>query len=135
MITKEELAGTWNDLKGRVKSEWGSITDDDLKQVEGSIDRLVGLIQKKSGQAREDIENTLRELSDQSADMLNNASQAFQDVSQAFQDYADQARDKAREQYDRAQDIVRHRPAESIIVSFGTGLLLGVVVGLMCRSK
>ena len=139
MLTKEELSGTWNDIKGRVKQEWGNITDDDLKAVEGSIDRLVGLIQKKSGEARLEVEKTLRSLSEQSAGMLGSASQAVQGAAQAAQDYAHQyagqATDMAKEQYTRAQDLVRQRPAESVIVSFGTGVLIGVVVGLLVRSK
>ncbi len=135
MLTKEELTGTWNDIKGRVKQEWGNISDDDLKQVEGSIDRLVGVIQKKTGVARTEIENTLKSLSEQSSSMLGNASQAVQGATQAAQEYANQASDMAKEQYGRAQDMVRQRPAESVIVSFGTGLLVGVVVGLMFRSK
>lgn len=135
MLTKEELTGTWNDIKGRVKQEWGNISDDDLKQVEGSIDRLVGVIQKKTGVARTEIENTLKSLSEQSTSMLGNASQAVQGATQAAQEYANQASDMAKEQYGRAQDMVRQRPAESVIVSFGTGLLVGVVVGLMFRSK
>ena len=135
MITMEELSGTWNDIKGQVKQEWGNISDDEFKQVEGNVDRLVGLIQKKTGAARTEIEKTLRSWSQQSAGMLDNASQAVQGAAQAAQEYVSQTRDMASEQYGRAQDIVRQRPAESVIVSFGTGLLMGVVVGLMCRSK
>jgi uncharacterized protein YjbJ (UPF0337 family) len=135
MITKEEMSGTWNEIKGRVKKEWGEISDDDLKQIEGNVDRLVGLIQKKTGQARTEIEKTLRSFSDQASGMLGGASQSVHDARQAVQDYASQASDMAREQYGRAQDMVRQRPAESVIVAFGTGLLMGVVVGLLCRSK
>lgn len=135
MLTKEELSGTWNDIKGRVKQEWGSISDDELKTVEGSVDRLVGLIQKKTGEARIEVEKTLRSISEQSASVLGTASQAVHGAAQAAQDYAGQATDVAKEQYGRAQDMVRQRPAESVIVSFGTGLLIGVVVGLLVRSK
>jgi uncharacterized protein YjbJ (UPF0337 family) len=135
MLTKEELTGTWNDIKGRVKQEWGDITDDDFKQVEGNIERLVGMIQKKTGEARTEIENTLRSLSEGSAGMLSGASKAVHDAGQAVHDYAGQATDMAKEHYGKAQDVVRQRPAESVIVSFGTGLLLGIVVGLVCRSK
>ncbi|MDZ4656981.1 MAG: CsbD family protein [Bythopirellula sp.] len=135
MLTKEELSGTWNDIKGRVKQEWGNISDDELKQVEGSIDRLVGLIQKNTGQARIEIEKTLRSLSEQSAGLLGSASQAVQGAAQTAQEYAGQASDMAKEQYGKAQEMVRQRPAESAIVCFGTGLLLGVVVGLLARSK
>jgi uncharacterized protein YjbJ (UPF0337 family) len=135
MITKEELAGTWNEIKGHVKQEWGNISDDDFKQVEGSVDRLVGMIQKKTGQARTEIEKTLRSFSQESASMLGGASQAVQDATKAVQDYASQANEMAHERLGQAQDLVRKRPAESLIVSFGTGLLLGIVVGLVVRSK
>jgi uncharacterized protein YjbJ (UPF0337 family) len=135
MITKEELAGTWNEIKGHVKQEWGNISDDDFKQVEGSVDRLVGMIQKKTGQARTEIEKTLRSFSQESASVLGGASRAVQDASKAVQDYASKASEMAYERLGQAQDIVRTRPAESLIVSFGTGLLLGIVVGLVVRSK
>jgi uncharacterized protein YjbJ (UPF0337 family) len=135
MLTKEELSGSWNDIKGQVKQEWGNISDNDLKQVEGSVDRLVGMIQQKTGKARTEIEKTLRSLSEGSAGMLSGASQAIHGATQAVQDYAGQASDMAKDQYGRAESVVRERPAESVIVSFGTGVLLGVVVGLLCRSK
>lgn len=135
MITIEELSGTWNDIKGRVKNEWGNVTDDEFKQVEGNLDRLVGLIQKKTGITRNEIEKTIRSWSQQSAGMLESASQAVHGATQAAQEYMDQARELAGDKYDRAQVMVRQRPAESVLVSFGTGLLLGVVVGLVFRSK
>lgn len=135
MLTKEELSGTWNDIKARVRQEWANISDDELKHVEGSIDRLVGLIQKKTGEARAEVEKALRSLTGQSTDALGSASQAVQGAAQAAQEYAGQASDMAKEQYGRAQEMVRQRPAESAIVCFGTGLLLGVVVGLLVRSK
>lgn len=135
MITKEELAGTWNEIKGQVKQEWGNISDDDLKQVEGNIDRLVGIIQKKTGQARTEIEKTLRSFSQESASMLGNVSQTIQDATKTVQNYAGQASEMAYERFGQAQELVRNRPAESLAVSFGTGLILGVVVGLIVRSK
>src|SRR5690606_18851538 len=133
--TKEEMSGTWNDIKGRVKKEWGDITDNELNQVEGNIDRLVGLVQKKTGMARTEIEKTLRSWSEKSSGLLGSASEAVQGAAQSAQEYAGQAREMASEQYDRAQDLVRQRPAESLVVAFGAGVLLGVVVGVICRSK
>lgn len=135
MITKEELAGTWNEIKGHVKQEWGNISDDDLKQVEGNIDRLVGIIQKKTGQARTEIEKTLRSFTQESASMLGTVSQTMQDAAKTVQNYAGQASEMTHQRLGQAQELVRMRPAESLAVSFGTGLLLGIVVGLVVRSK
>jgi uncharacterized protein YjbJ (UPF0337 family) len=57
--TKQKWEGRWDQLKGRVKSLWGDITDDELTQAEGDYDRTVGLIKERTGQTREAIEEQL----------------------------------------------------------------------------
>jgi uncharacterized protein YjbJ (UPF0337 family) len=49
------IRGNWNELKGRIKQKWGELTDDDLRYEEGRDDELIGRIQKRTGQAREEI--------------------------------------------------------------------------------
>lgn len=56
---KEQFAGKWRQLRGRLKAEWGKLTDDELDQIEGNYDMLVGKIVEKYGQAREQIERRL----------------------------------------------------------------------------
>lgn len=43
------LAGEWKRLRGRAKLEWGKLTDDDLEQINGRVDILVGTIQRRYG--------------------------------------------------------------------------------------
>ena len=50
-----QTEGAFEQLKGKVKRIWGEITDDDLKKVEGSVDRLYGMIQQRFGGTKEDI--------------------------------------------------------------------------------
>lgn len=57
-----EIKGNWNEMKGKVKQHWGNLTDDDLQFTEGKEDELVGRIQKRTGAAREEIVNYLRNL-------------------------------------------------------------------------
>jgi len=40
-------------MRGQVKEWWGKLTDDDLEQVDGKADQLVGLLQQKYGYTRE----------------------------------------------------------------------------------
>jgi len=42
-----DIRGNWNEFKGEAKERWGELTDDELLQVEGKRDQLVGMIQKK----------------------------------------------------------------------------------------
>jgi uncharacterized protein YjbJ (UPF0337 family) len=51
-----ELKGNWNVVKGKLKQKWAKLTDDDLQFIEGKEDELVGRIQKRTGQTREQVE-------------------------------------------------------------------------------
>ena len=52
-MNKEELKGNWNVLKGRVKQQWGELTDDDVTKLDGDYDELCGLLQIRLGKTQE----------------------------------------------------------------------------------
>jgi uncharacterized protein YjbJ (UPF0337 family) len=139
MTTQEEIFGHWNQLKGKITESWGQLTDDELEEVEGKFDQLVGLIQQKTGEGRKHIERTLRKLSDHLGDAATNATEGVrgyvEGVGETVGDFVGHAKERAHEHFDEAHEMVRRRPAESVAVAFGTGLLLGVVVGLAIRSR
>lgn len=59
--TKQKWQGRWQQLTGRVKSVWAEITDDEVGRVQGDYDRLVGLINERTGESREEIERKLNQ--------------------------------------------------------------------------
>lgn len=59
--TQQKWQGRWEQLTGRVKSIWGTITDDDLKTAEGDYERLIGVLKEKTGKTREQLEEALGE--------------------------------------------------------------------------
>jgi uncharacterized protein YjbJ (UPF0337 family) len=62
-MNKLEIKGDWNIAKGKMKQKWAKLTDDDLTYVAGKEDELIGRIQKRTGEARENVERALREYS------------------------------------------------------------------------
>lgn len=52
-MNKDILAGKWKQIRGRVKQQWGKLTDDQLDRISGRYDELTGLIQERYGIARE----------------------------------------------------------------------------------
>ncbi|WP_395740885.1 CsbD family protein [Prosthecobacter sp.] len=55
------MKGDWNIIKGRLKQKWAKLTDDDLANVDGKTDELIGRIQKRTGETRDAVEKALRE--------------------------------------------------------------------------
>lgn len=49
------IHGNWNQIKGKLKQQWGNLTDDDLMFEEGKEDELLGRIQRRTGKSREEI--------------------------------------------------------------------------------
>jgi uncharacterized protein YjbJ (UPF0337 family) len=52
----EKIKGSWSQTKGTVKEQWGKLTDDDLLQIEGRRDQLVGKIQTRYGISHDQAE-------------------------------------------------------------------------------
>jgi uncharacterized protein YjbJ (UPF0337 family) len=48
--------GKWKEIRGQAKLWWGKLTDDDLQQVDGKLDKLIGLLQKKYGYTQQQAE-------------------------------------------------------------------------------
>jgi uncharacterized protein YjbJ (UPF0337 family) len=55
-MNKDILKGTWLEIKGRVKEKWGKLTGNDLGEIEGKGEKLLGLLQKKYGHIRNKAE-------------------------------------------------------------------------------
>ncbi|MGH6848611.1 MAG: CsbD family protein [Methylocella sp.] len=43
------IEGNWKQLKGKIKEQWGSLTDDDLDKIAGKREQLEGKIQERYG--------------------------------------------------------------------------------------
>ena len=58
-MNNDKIKGKWHQLKGEIKRKWGQVTDDDLTEAEGNMEKLIGKIQERSGERREAIEKWL----------------------------------------------------------------------------
>jgi uncharacterized protein YjbJ (UPF0337 family) len=56
------IKGNWNELKGKLKQNYGNLTDDDLIYAEGKEDEMVGKLQKKLGKSKDEINRLLADL-------------------------------------------------------------------------
>lgn len=55
-MNTDQAKGKLKQLTGEIKRKWGQITDNDLREAQGSMEKLIGKIQERSGDQREAIE-------------------------------------------------------------------------------
>ena len=138
-INAQELQGQWNQVKGKVKEKWGQLTDDDVNIGSGNLDQVIGKIQSRTGEAREGIEKFLGTLTSGTATAVSAAAEKARDFAagagERIKDGYGHVSEFAHDQYEQAEDMVRHRPGQSIAAAFGIGLAFGLVVGITLRSR
>jgi uncharacterized protein YjbJ (UPF0337 family) len=155
-MNQQTLEGNWNEIKGKLHERWGQLTNDDLQKARGNVDQLVGVIQRKTGEARDRVEQYLNELTSSGgsgaskmAETVRSYAASAADTARGYADsargYASSASETADEARARAADMLRggyvqtermiqQRPIESLAVGFGAGLITGVIIGLVMRS-
>ncbi|MGA9333316.1 MAG: CsbD family protein [Rudaea sp.] len=63
-MNQDRIEGQWKQLTGKIKANWGKLTDDDLKRAEGNYEYLSGKIQERYGVARDIADKQVKEFQD-----------------------------------------------------------------------
>ena len=61
MINWDQMQGNWKQFKGYLRQQWGKLTDDEIDQIEGRREILIGKLQERYGIAREEAEKQVKE--------------------------------------------------------------------------
>jgi uncharacterized protein YjbJ (UPF0337 family) len=51
----DRVSGNWKQFKGKVKEQWGKLTDDEIDQINGNREQLEGKIQERYGIAKDAV--------------------------------------------------------------------------------
>ena len=71
-MNQEQASGNWKIFKGKIKEQWGKLTDDDFKVLEGNSDQLIGSVQKRYGIEKEEAERQVNEFRNRNSDIFRN---------------------------------------------------------------
>ncbi|MGB8634563.1 MAG: CsbD family protein [Rhodanobacteraceae bacterium] len=63
-MNNDRIQGQWKQLTGKMKSNWGKLTDDDLQAAEGDTEYLVGKVQERYGLARDEAKKQVEAFKD-----------------------------------------------------------------------
>lgn len=51
----DRIEGGWKEFKGKVKEQWGDLTDDELDKIAGKREQLEGKLQERYGKTKDDV--------------------------------------------------------------------------------
>ncbi len=54
------VKGNWKQVKGKVKAQWGKLTDDQLDVIDGKRVELAGKIQEAYGVSKDEAEEQIK---------------------------------------------------------------------------
>jgi uncharacterized protein YjbJ (UPF0337 family) len=60
-MNQDIFSGNWKQLKGKVKEQWGKLTNDDLDVINGQREQLAGQLQERYGYSRDTAESQIKE--------------------------------------------------------------------------
>ncbi len=64
----DRIEGSWKELHGKVRQQWGKLTDDELDKIMGKRDELAGHIQKAYGISKDEAERQIEKFQSALAD-------------------------------------------------------------------
>lgn len=60
-MNRDLFEGQWHELKGRIRQQWGRLTENDLEFIAGKREALLGKLQERYGWARAEAQDALRQ--------------------------------------------------------------------------
>ena len=57
-----EIKGNWNEMKGKLKQQFATLTDNDLMFADGKKEEMFGRLQVKLGKTKEELHKILSDL-------------------------------------------------------------------------
>lgn len=58
----DQIEGNWREFKGAIKEKWNRLTDDDIEEMQGSQEKIIGKIQQRYGETKYESSRIEREL-------------------------------------------------------------------------
>ncbi|MBK7717826.1 MAG: CsbD family protein [Giesbergeria sp.] len=60
-MNEDRMKGNWKQFTGKVKEQWGKLTNDDLDVIDGKREQFIGKLQEREGVVREVAEQQLKD--------------------------------------------------------------------------
>jgi uncharacterized protein YjbJ (UPF0337 family) len=129
-MNTDVFAGKWKQIRGAAKQRWGELTDDDLKKVEGRLDRFTGVIQERYGYSRDRVESEVAQFLERFKDGRSVSGDGFVDT---LQETVSEAPTKVRESAKELPVKARESVAGNRWMLFAGLLVVALALAFLVR--
>ncbi len=138
VVSEAVLHENWNDISSALRARWWQLTSHDLRRFQGTAEQLVDMIQRRTGQRKNEIENELEDIifQERSAKRVR---RAIPDVDMFragdLENGTGLASDKLGEGYRHAAELVKRNPYAAVALLFLGGLVAGLGMAMLMRRQ
>jgi len=111
---EKTIQGNWEEVKKKIKNQWGKLTDKDIDSINGSYDGLVGKVKELYGCSREEVEKQLTKV-------INGFD--FNSIKKVMGDSFENVKDKSED----VIKYVKQNPVKSVVVAMAVGVLFAKI--------
>tara|TARA_Y100001968_G_C19419004_1_gene750646 strand:+ start:1074 stop:1538 length:465 start_codon:yes stop_codon:yes gene_type:complete len=127
---KQELSDQWFNEKferllPRIQREWPDVAKQTLEATKGSLDELIQVISKHSGNSNYGVEEKLEEIFNAASDKTKDIAHTLEPLEQQLEDLLDDLNTTLRPKIEKP---IRSKPLVAIGIATGVGLLLGILI-------
>jgi uncharacterized protein YjbJ (UPF0337 family) len=95
-MNSDTLQGKWKQLRGNLKTTFGKLTDDDLMQAEGNVDKMLGALQERYGYTKAQAQTEWDKFMQQHGDKAEDAKADLNAAAANIQAAADHVKDAVK---------------------------------------
>jgi uncharacterized protein YjbJ (UPF0337 family) len=123
IMDTNDLYNSWKQLKGKVKKEWGELTDDDIQAINGNMEELVSRLISTYGYTKEYATQAIHKflansnLNESLANMRDKLSQKTEEVKENVEKYSSEL-----------YEVIKKSPVQSVLIASTLGLLMGLLL-------
>ncbi len=128
-MDSNSLEDQWQRVRGDIRSKWGKLTNDDLNQIAGNKDKLVGALQERYGyvwdEAQDMVERYLNEYGESGLKSKLSSvmsKENFQKIGDTVTDAV--SKDSLQKIGNDLVDCIRRYPVSALLIGLGVGYLL-----------
>ena len=103
----ERVEGNWKDLQGKMLQQWSKLTSDDLNQVKGRRDALLGKLQERYGIAREAAERQIEDWMRNVGEQASTGMRAAESLQGAYEHWFERMMDVQRQSIELMSERTR----------------------------